>query len=94
MVLNVSHRKRKLHSCLKRVRESLHVRVIRHDLWPLHSPDLTLYTFYWWGSLKVKVYKTDPHTLEKIRNNIGHEISTISGQARQRGSIHCLSQLY
>jgi len=32
------------------------------------------------------VYKTDPHTLEEIRNNIGHEISTVSGQAHQRGN--------
>jgi hypothetical protein len=79
------HRQQKLHSCLKRVRESLHGPVIRRDLWPLHS-DLTPRAFYWWGSFKVKMYKTDCHTLEKIRNNIGHEIQQFTGK-RTRESI-------
>jgi len=36
------------------------------------------------GKLKVKVYKTNPHTLEKLRNIICHEISTISREELQR----------
>jgi hypothetical protein len=30
------------------------------------------------------VYKTNPHTLEELRNNIHHEISAISGEELQR----------
>jgi hypothetical protein len=37
-----------------------------------------------WGSLKNKVYKTNSHTLEELRNNICHEISAISGEELQR----------
>jgi len=36
------------------------------------------------GNLKVKVYKTNPHTLEKLRNIICYEISTISREELQR----------
>jgi hypothetical protein len=36
------------------------------------------------GNLKVKVYKTNPHTLEKLRNNTCYEISTISREELQR----------
>jgi hypothetical protein len=37
-----------------------------------------------WGSLKDKMCKTNPRTLEELRNNIRHEISTIPGQEIQR----------
>jgi hypothetical protein len=33
-----------------------------------------------WGSLKDKVHKTNPYTLEELRHNIHCEISTISGE--------------
>jgi hypothetical protein len=36
--------------------------------------------FYLWGSLKYKVYKTNSHTLEKLRYNIHSETSTSSGE--------------
>jgi len=36
------------------------------------------------GNLKVKVYKTNRHTLEKLRNIICYEISTISREELQR----------
>jgi hypothetical protein len=39
--------------------------VISHDLWPPHSPDLTPFDFYLWGSLKGKLYNTNLHTLEE-----------------------------
>jgi hypothetical protein len=38
------------------------------------------------GSLKDKVYETNPHTLEELKNDIRHVISTISGQEQQRGN--------
>jgi len=44
---------------------------IRRDLWPLH---FLLFV----GSLKDKVYKANPHTLEELRNNIRSEIATTS----------------
>jgi hypothetical protein len=49
-----------------------------------HLPDITLCDFYLWGSLKDKVYKTNPHTLEELRNNIHHGISAISGEELHR----------
>jgi len=36
--------------------------IIRHGLWPLHSPELTPCDFYLQGRLKDKVYETSPHT--------------------------------
>jgi hypothetical protein len=84
-IAQVSYQRQlKLHFRLKTVRESLHGRVIRHGLWPLHSPDLTTCDFYLWGRLKDNLYKTNPNTLEDLRNNIRLEISTISGQEHQR----------
>jgi len=35
-------------------------------------------------SKKDKLYKTNPHGLEELRNNIRREILTISGQELQR----------
>jgi len=32
------------------------------------------------GSLKEKVYKTNPHSLEELKYNIRRDISTISGE--------------
>jgi hypothetical protein len=60
--------------------------VISHSLWPPCSPDLTPCDFYLCGSLKDKMYKTNPHTLKELRNNIHHEISTISGEKLQRNT--------
>jgi lipopolysaccharide biosynthesis protein len=36
------------------------------------------------GNLKVKVYKTIPHTLETLRNTTRYQISTISREELQR----------
>jgi hypothetical protein len=44
--------------------------VISCGLWPPSSPDLTPCDFYLWGILQDKVYKTNPHTLEKLRSNV------------------------
>ena len=62
---------------------------IRHGLWPLQSPDLTSYDFYWWKSLKNKVCKTNPHTLEELRYDICSEISTISGE-----ELHIVNHIF
>jgi hypothetical protein len=59
---------------------------ISRGLWPPHSPDLTPCDFYVWESLKEKVYKTNPHTLEELRNNIHCETSAISGEELQRAN--------
>jgi hypothetical protein len=47
-------RQLKLHSYFKRVPETLHGRVIRRELWPLHLPDLTPRAFRLWEVLKIK----------------------------------------
>jgi hypothetical protein len=69
---------------LEAVQEVFSDCIISFGLWPPHSPDLTPCDFYLWGNLKDKVYKTNPHTLEKLRNNICCKISAISGEELQR----------
>jgi len=44
----------KLHSCLKTVWQTLHGCILRYDLWPPHSPDLTPCDFYSWRILSDK----------------------------------------
>jgi hypothetical protein len=44
------------------------------DLWPARSPDFTPCDFYLWGNFKDKVYKTNPHTEEKLKKNIRRDI--------------------
>jgi hypothetical protein len=65
------------HISLKALKDAFSDRIIRYGLWLPCSPDLTPYEFYLLGSLKGKVYKTNPHTLEELRN-ICHKISAIS----------------
>jgi hypothetical protein len=69
---------------LEALREVCDDRVIGRGLWPPLSPDLKPCDFYLWGSLKNKVYKTDPHTLEEVRHDIRREISTVSGEEFQK----------
>jgi inhibitor of nuclear factor kappa-B kinase subunit alpha len=52
-------------------------RIISRGLWPASSPDLNPCDFYLWGNLKQKVYKTNPHTIEELKENIRNEVSTI-----------------
>jgi hypothetical protein len=72
------------HVSLEALREIADDRVIGRGLWPPGSPHLTACDFYLWGSLKYKVYKTNPHTLEEVRRKIRSEISTISEENLQR----------
>lgn len=74
----------KLHSFFKTLPESLDDRVISCTLWFLYSTDLTPCDYYLWGSLKHKACKTNPHTLQELRNNIRSEISANLGEEPQR----------
>jgi hypothetical protein len=42
-----------------------------------------------WGSLKDKVYKTNPHTLEELRRNICHEIWHFLGKNSRKLTPVC-----
>jgi hypothetical protein len=52
---------------LEGMREVSGDHVISYGQWPTCSPDLTFWDFYLWQSSKDKVYKTNPHTLEKLK---------------------------
>ena len=39
---------------------------------------LTAYDFYLWGNLKNIIYKTNPHTIDELKQNIRTEINAIS----------------
>jgi len=54
------------------VRESLYGHVIRGGFGLYFPPDLSPCDFYLPGRLKDKVYKTNPHNLEELTNNICH----------------------
>ena len=41
------------------------------------SPDFMACDFYLWGNLKNKVYKTNPHTLDELKQNIRTQINAI-----------------
>jgi hypothetical protein len=41
------------------------------------SPDLSTCDFYLWGYLKGKVYETNPHTLDELKENIRSAIEAI-----------------
>ena len=40
--------------------------------------------FYLWGNVIEEACKTNPHTLEELRNSIGREISTIAREELRR----------
>ena len=40
------------------------------QIWPPRSPDLTPLDFFLWGYLKEKVYKTEPTTMEDMKDRI------------------------
>lgn len=45
--------------------------------WPSHSPDLNVCDFFLWGYLKDRVYKTNPQTIEELKERITEEIRSI-----------------
>jgi hypothetical protein len=78
------------HASLEALCEAFGDHVISDGLWSTCSPNLTSCGFYLWLSLKYKVYKRNPHTLEEQRNNIHHKISTISGEELLRVNTNML----
>ncbi|CAK1590500.1 unnamed protein product [Parnassius mnemosyne] len=46
--------------------------------WPPRSPDLTPMDFFLWGYLKTKVYKTNPRTIDVLKENIQREMANIT----------------
>lgn len=53
-------------------------RTIGKDLWPLHSPDLSLCNSYLWGSLKGNVYRNNPWMSEQLKSNMQQAMGHIS----------------
>ena len=71
------------HTANESMTELRHVfccRIISKELWPTRSPDLTPNDFYFWGRMKNRVYETNPHVLEELKENIRTIISSISAQ--------------
>jgi inhibitor of nuclear factor kappa-B kinase subunit alpha len=60
---------------IEELRQVFRDRIISRGLWPARSPDLNPCDFYLWGNLKQKVYKTNPHTIEELKENIRNEVS-------------------
>ena len=60
---------------MNKLREVFDDRVISAGVSPSCSP---VSDFYLWGDLKDKVYKTNPHTLDKLKQNITNEIRNIT----------------
>jgi hypothetical protein len=47
------------------------------SLWPPRSPDLSTCDIYLWGYLKGKVYETNPHALDELKENIRSAIEAV-----------------
>ena len=45
--------------------------------WPPRSPDLSVCDYYLWGTLKSKVYRNNPQSLQELQQNISDEIAAI-----------------
>ncbi|GFV34074.1 hypothetical protein TNCV_654681 [Trichonephila clavipes] len=46
--------------------------------WPLRSPDLSVSDHFLWGTFKSKVYRNNPHSLQKQPQNFSDEMLVIS----------------
>jgi hypothetical protein len=57
-------------------------RIISSDIWPACSPDLNLCDFFFWCSLKDKVYDNNPRT-EELKENVCREIANIPAEQLQ-----------
>ncbi|KAJ4452286.1 hypothetical protein ANN_03805 [Periplaneta americana] len=64
-------------------------RIISRGFWPPRSPDLSSCDFYLWGTLKDKVYASNPHTLQELKDNITREIQAISQHELLRVNQNC-----
>jgi hypothetical protein len=61
-------------------------RIISTGLWPLRSPDLSVFYFYLWGNLKGKLYRNTPRIAEALQNEIRNVVASISADELQRVS--------
>ncbi|KAJ4447785.1 hypothetical protein ANN_09793 [Periplaneta americana] len=59
-------------------------KIIKTNLWPPRSPDLTTPDFFLWGYLKDRVYATRPQTMGDLKHNITQEIQAIDNRVLQR----------
>jgi hypothetical protein len=59
-------------------------RIISSGIWAARSPDLNPCDFFFWGSLKDKVYNSHPRTEEELRENIRKKIANIPAEWLQR----------
>ena len=66
------------HSSLYYLSDVFQARFISKRLWPSISPDLNLLDFCLWVALKQKVHRNKPRTLQKLYDNIRHQINAIS----------------
>jgi transposase len=56
--------------------------IISGNVWPVRSPDLNPYDFFFWACLKDKVYNSNPPT-EELKENILREITKIPAEQLQ-----------
>ena len=52
-------------------------RTVIKNLWPPHFPDLTTCNYFVWWHLKSMVYKSNPHTIQELNDNISHAVAAI-----------------
>lgn len=64
---------------IRELRRIFGTRLISNNLWPPRSPDLTPCDFYLWGTLKSRVYRKNPHSINELKDYIRQEIEAISG---------------
>ena len=52
--------------------------------WPARSPDLSPCDFFLWGTIKDKVYKTKPRSLQELKEKIAHAFAEIDSDMVQK----------
>ena len=67
-------------------------RTISKGLWPPRSPDLSSSDFYFWGTLKQKVYANNPHILDQLKENITNAIRRITREELQAVSANVVKR--
>lgn len=72
------------HNSLNDIKEVFEDRIISQGLWPPRSPDLTVCDFYLWGTLKNRVYRNNPHSVDELKNSIRTEILKITEEELKR----------
>ena len=52
--------------------------------WPARSPDLSPCDFFLWGTIKNKMYKTKPRSLQELKEKIAHAFAEIDSDMAQK----------